>query len=151
MANLKARIQEETTVAMKARDKARLATLRLINAELKQIEVDERRELSDEDVLNVLSRMLKQRRDSLSQFEDAGRTDLAEQESFEITVVESFMPEAMSEQAIAELVDKVIAETGAEGMQDMGRVMGAVKAAITGRADMSVVSAKVKSRLAPRS
>jgi uncharacterized protein YqeY len=150
MANLKARIQDETIVAMKARDKARLATLRLINSELKQIEVDERRELDDEDVLSVLSRMLKQRRDSLSQFEDAGRTDLAEQERFEIVVVESFMPEAMSEEAIAELVDKVIAETGAEGMQDMGRVMAAVKAAITARADMSVVSARVKSQLAPR-
>lgn len=148
MADLISRISDETKAAMKARDKERLAALRLINAEIKRVEVDERRELSESDVLDILTRMLKQRRDSLSQFESAGREDLAATERFEIEVVESFMPAAMSEADIEALVDKVVAETGASGMQDMGKVMGAVKAAITGRADMAVVSAKVKARLA---
>jgi uncharacterized protein YqeY len=147
MAELKVRIGEETKTAMKARDKERLAALRMVNAEIKRVEVDERRELSDDDILDVLTRMLKQRRDSLSQFEGAGREDLAAKERFEIEVVEGFMPAAMSEADIEALVDKVVAETGAAGMQDMGKVMGAVKAAITGRADMAVVSAKVKARL----
>jgi len=111
------------------------------------VEVDERRELSDDDVIGVLTRMLKQRRDSLAQFEQAGREDLAEQERFEIGVIEGFMPAAMSDADIEALVDRVVTETGASGMRDMGKVMGAVKAAITGRADMAVVSAKVKARL----
>lgn len=148
MAELQARILEETKTAMKARDKSRVAALRMVNAEIKRVEVDERRALSDDDVLGVLSRMLKQRRDSLSQFEAAGREDLAAQERFEIDVVEGFMPQAMSEAQIEALVDQVVSDTGASGMQDMGRVMGAVKNAITGRADMAVVSAKVKARLA---
>ena len=147
MADLKARISEATKTAMKARDKDRVAALRMINAEIKRIEVDERKELDDDDVLEVLTRMLKQRRDSLSQFEEAGREDLAATERFEIGIVESFMPAAMSEADIEALVAKVVADTGASGMQDMGKVMGAVKAAITGRADMAVVSAKVKARL----
>ncbi len=148
MTDLKSRISEETKTAMKARDKERVAALRMINAEIKRIEVDERKELEDADVLEVLTRMLKQRRDSLSQFEEAGREDLAATERFEIGVIEGFMPAAMSEAEIEALVDKVVADTGAAGMQDMGKVMGAVKAAITGRADMAVVSAKVKARLA---
>jgi uncharacterized protein YqeY len=148
MAELKARISEDTKTAMKARDKERVAALRMINAEIKRIEVDERKELDDAAVLEVLTRMLKQRRDSLSQFEAAGREDLAATERFEIQVVEGFMPAAMSESDIEALVEKVVADTGAAGMQDMGKVMGAVKAAITGRADMAVVSAKVKAKLA---
>lgn len=148
MTDLKSRISEETKTAMKARDKERVAALRMINAEIKRIEVDERKELEDADVLEVLTRMLKQRRDSLSQFEEAGREDLAATERFEIGVIEGFMPAAMSEAEIEALVDKVVADTGAAGMQDMGKVMGAVKAAITGRAEMAVVSAKVKARLA---
>jgi uncharacterized protein YqeY len=148
MSDLKARISEETKTAMKARDKDRVAALRMINAEIKRIEVDERKALTDDDVLEVLTRMLKQRRDSLSQFEEAGREDLAATERFEIDIVESFMPAAMSEADIEALVNKVIADTGASGMQDMGKVMGAVKGAITGRADMAVVSAKVKAQLA---
>jgi uncharacterized protein YqeY len=147
MADLISRISDDTKAAMKARDKERLAALRLINSEIKRVEVDERRALSDSDVLDILTRMLKQRRDSLSQFEAAGREDLAAKERFEIEVVEGFMPAAMSEADIEALVDQVVAETGAAGMQDMGKVMGAVKAAITGRADMAVVSAKVKARL----
>ncbi len=147
MSELISRISEETKAAMKARDKARVAALRMVNAEIKRVEVDERRTLTDSDVLDILTRMLKQRRDSLAQFEGAGREDLAATERFEIEVVESFMPAAMSETDIEVLVDKVVSETGAAGMQDMGKVMGAVKAAITGRADMAVVSAKVKARL----
>lgn len=148
MSDLKARILEETKTAMKARDKARVAVLRMVNAEIKRVEVDERRELSDDDVLGVLTRMLKQRHDSLSQFEAADREDLAAQERMEIDLVERFMPAAMSEADIDALVARVVDETGATGMQDMGKVMGAVKAAISGRADMAVVSAKVKARLA---
>lgn len=147
MADLKARILEETRTAMKARDKTRVGALRMISADIQRVEVDERRTLSDDDVIGVLTRMLKQRRDSLSQFEQAGRDDLARQEQFEIEVIESFMPAAMSDADIEALVDRVVSETGAAGMKDMGRVMGAVKAAITGRADMAVVSAKVKARL----
>ena len=147
MADLKARISEETKTAMKARDKDRVAALRMINAEIKRIEVDERKELNDEGVLEVLTRMLKQRRDSLSQFEEAGREDLAATERFEIDVVEGFMPAAMSEADIEALVTKVIADTGASGMQDMGKVMGQVKTAAAGRADMGKVSQLVKAAL----
>ena len=147
MTDLKARILEETRTAMKARDKERVGALRMISADIQRVEVDERRTLSDDDVLTVLTRMLKQRGDALSQFEQAGREDLAAKERFEIGVIESFMPAAMSEADIEALVDRVVNETGAAGMKDMGRVMGAVKAAITGRADMALVSAKVKARL----
>ena len=147
MAELKARIAEDTKTAMKARDKERVGALRMVSAEILRLEVDERRELSDDDVIGVLTRMLKQRRDSLAQFEQAGREDLAQQERFEIGVIEGFMPAAMSESDIEALVDRIVTETGASGMKDMGKVMGAVKAAITGRADMAVVSAKVKTRL----
>ena len=147
MADLKARILDDTKAAMKARDKERVAALRMVNAEIKRVEVDERRELGDDDVLTVLTRMIKQRRDALEQFEQAGRDDLAGKERFEIEVIEQFMPQAMSEADIDALVEKVVAETGAQSMKDMGRVMGAVKAAITGRADMAVVSRLVKARL----
>lgn len=147
MADLKARILEETRTAMKARDKLRVGALRMMSADIQRLEVDERRTLSDEDVLGVLTRMLKQRRDALSQFEAAGREDLAQQERFEIQVIETFMPAAMSDADIEALVDRIVTETGATGAKDMGKVMGAVKAAITGRVDMAVVSAKVKARL----
>lgn len=148
MADLKARIVDDTKAAMKARDKARVAALRLINAEIKRLEVDERRELSDEDVLGVLNRMLKQRRDSLEQFEKAGRSDLAAQERFEIELVQEFMPAALSEAEIDALIERAIEQSGAAGMKDMGKVMGALKSEVTGRADMGAVSAKVKARLA---
>jgi uncharacterized protein YqeY len=147
MAELQARILEETKVAMKARDKARVAALRLVNADIKRVEVDERRELSDEDILTILTRMLKQRRDALNQFEEAGREDLAAQERFEIEVIEAFMPAGLSESEVDAIVDRVVADTGASEMKDMGRVMGAVKSEVAGRADMAVVSAKVKARL----
>ena len=147
MADLKARILDETRLAMKARDKSRLAALRLINAEIKRLEVDERRELGEEDVIGVLERMLKQRRDSLGQFEGAGREDLAAQERMEIRLIEEFLPAALSEEEIEALVEQAVSETGAETMKDMGRVMAAVKAAASGRVDMALVSARVKARL----
>ena len=147
MSDLKDRIQTATRTAMKARDKRLVATLRLVNAELKRVEVDERKALADADVITVLTRMVKQRNDSRSQYEAAGRTDLAEQEAFEIDVVRSFMPTPLSEAEVDALVDAAVAATGAAGMRDMGKVMGQLKGEVAGRADMGAVSAKVKARL----
>ena len=124
-----------------------MAALRLVNAELKRVEVDERKALADADVITVLTRMVKQRNDSRSQYEAAGRTDLAEQEAFEIDVVRSFMPTPLSEAEVDALIDATVAATGAAGMRDMGKVMGKLKGEVAGRADMGAVSAKVKSKL----
>jgi uncharacterized protein YqeY len=132
---------------MKARDKPRLAALRLINAALKQVEVDERKELNDDDVIAVLNRMLKQRRDSESQFRDAGRIDLADIEAFEIALIGEFMPEPLDDAAIDALIAAAIASSGAESMRDMGKVMGALRGDVQGRADMAQISAKVKAAL----
>lgn len=148
MSDLKAQIDESTKSAMKARDKARVATLRLVNAEIKRVEVDERRELSNEDILGILNRMLKQRNDSLSQYEAAGREDLVEQERYEIGVIREFMPAPLSEETLARLIQQAIAATGAADIKDMGKVMGALKPEIQGRADMGAVSAQVRARLA---
>ena len=147
MSDLQDRIQTATRTAMKARDKRLVAALRLVNAELKRVEVDERKALADADVIAVLTRMVKQRNDSRSQYEAAGRTDLAEQEAFEIDVVRSFMPTPLSEAEVDALIDAAIATTGAAGMRDMGKVMGQLKGKVAGRADMGTVSAKVKARL----
>lgn len=141
------RIQTATRTAMKARDKRLVAALRLVNAELKRVEVDERKALVDADVITVLTRMVKQRNDSRSQYEAAGRTDLAEQEAFEIDVVRSFMPTPLSEAEVDALIDAAVAATGASGMRDMGKVMGQLKGEVAGRADMGAVSAKVKAKL----
>ncbi len=121
--------------------------MRLVNAALKQVEVDERKELNDDDVLAVLNRMLKQRRDSESQFRDAGRTDLAEVEAFEIALIGEFMPEPLDDAAVDALIAAAIASSGAESMRDMGKVMGALRSEVQGRADMGLVSAKVKAAL----
>ena len=147
MADLRALISEATTTAMKARDKSRVAALRLINAAIKQVEVDERKELNDDEVIAVLNRMLKQRRDSESQFRDAGRTDLADIEAFEIALIGEFMPEPLDDAAVDALIAAAIATTGAESMSDMGKVMGALRNDVQGRADMAQVSAKVKTAL----
>ena len=133
---------------MKARDKSRVAVLRLIGSEIKRIEVDERRELPDADVLAVLNRMLKQRNDSESQFRAAGRVDLADQEAFEIGMIREFMPEALGEAQIDAAIRDAIAASGATSMRDMGKVMSALRDALQGRADMAVVSARVKALLA---
>lgn len=146
--DLKQTIGAATTAAMKARDKARLATLRLINAEIKRVEVDERRALSDQDVVTVLTRMLKQRQDSLGQYEGAGREDLAEQERYEIGIVQEFLPEPLGDAELETLIDAAIEQSGADSMRDMGKVMGILKPQVEGRADMGAVSGRVKARLA---
>lgn len=145
--DLKRRIGEATTAAMKARDKARVAALRLINADIQRVEVDERRTLIDEDVIAVLNRMLKQRQDSLGQYEAAGRDDLAAQERYEIAVVREFLPAPLDDAELDRLIDAAVAATGATTMRDMGKVMAELKPHIHGRADMGAVSGKVKARL----
>ena len=144
---LKTSIEDATKAAMKAREKQRVAALRLIGAELKRIEVDERKTLSDDDVRTILNRMVKQRRDSLGQYETAGREDLAEQERFELALIQEFLPQPLSEDELQALVRDAVASTGASGMKDMGAVMGAVKARAEGRADMAEVSRLVKAAL----
>ncbi|MBT3624538.1 MAG: GatB/YqeY domain-containing protein [Gammaproteobacteria bacterium] len=141
------RVSAEVKVAMKARDKPRLGALRLIMADFKKIEVDERIELDDKRVLVILDKMTKQRKDSLKQFEDAGREDLANQEALEIAVIAEFLPEQLSDDEVSGLVKAAIAETGAGSMQDMGKVMAIVKPQIQGKADMGVVSGLVKAQL----
>ena len=148
MSPLKLRIKKATETAMKARDKPRVAALRLIGAELKRVEVDERRSLEDQDVIAALTRMAKQRNDSLSHYVKAGRNDLAGQERFELDLIASFLPKPLAEAEIDALIDAAIADLGADGLRDMGRVMGELKAKIQGRANMGAVSAKVKARLA---
>ena len=140
-------IREDMKTAMKAGDKRRLGVIRLILAAIKQREVDERIELDDSQTLAVLDKMVKQRRDSVEQFEKAGRNELAEQESFEIEVLQAYMPEALSEEEIDAMIAEAIAGTGAASLRDMGKVMGQLKPKIQGRADMGAVSAMVKQRL----
>jgi uncharacterized protein len=144
---LKTRIQDDVKAAMKAKDKSRLTTLRLISAAIKQREVDERIELDDEQVLAVLEKMLKQRRDSITQYEGAGRQELADQEKSEVTIIETYMPEGLSDEEIAAMVDAAVAESGAETVRDMGKVMGLLKPKMQGRADMGQVSGLVKQKL----
>jgi uncharacterized protein YqeY len=145
---LRLQIQDDMKTALKAGDKRRLGAVRLILAAVKQKEVDERKELADPEVLAVLEKMLKQRRDSISQYEQAGRTDLAEQEAFEVGVIQGYLPAALGDAEITALIEAAIAETGAKAMADMGKVMAIVKPKIQGRADMGAVSARVKQRLA---
>ena len=145
--DLKPRISEDTKACMRARDKERLGVLRLINAAIKQVEVDTRRDIEDEGLLGVLEKMLKQRRESLEQFTQAERADLAAQEAFEIDVIQTYMPEALSEAEIDQLIDEAIAASGAVSMKDMGKVMGGLKSTMKGRADMRAVSARVKEQL----
>ena len=144
---LKLRIQDATRAAMKARDKPRVAALRLINADIKRVEVDERKELNDREVVAVLTRMLKQRNDSLTQFRDAGRDDLADREQFEVDVINAFMPEPLAEAEVDALVNEAISAVGASGMRDMGKVMARLRGDVQGRTDMSALSAKVRARL----
>ena len=145
--SLKNQITEDMKSAMKAGEKDRLKVVRLILAAIKQVEVDTRAELDDTAVLGVLNKMVKQRRDSVEQFEKGDREDLAAIERAEIEVLENYLPELMSAEDLTALVDEVIAATGAEGMRDMGKVMGQIKAKAAGRADMGAVSATVKERL----
>lgn len=141
-------LKEEQKLAMKAKDKLRLGTIRLALSAIKQREVDERITLTDEDIVAILTKMVKQRRDSVAQYENAGRQDLADVESAEITVLEDFMPQALTDDEVAELIKAAITESGASGMQDMGKVMTVLRPQIQGRADMGKVSGLVKSNLA---
>jgi uncharacterized protein YqeY len=145
--SLKDSIRAAMKAAMKARDKPRLQTIRLMLAEFKRIEVDERIEIEDQRALAVLDKMLKQRRDSAQQFTAAARTDLADQENYEITVIQEFLPEQLGEAEIIALIDTAIAATDASGMQAMGPVMGQLKPQLQGKADMGQVSQLVKQRL----
>ncbi len=145
--SLKATIQAAMKAAMKAKDKPRLQTIRLIQAEFKRIEVDERIEVDDARALAVLDKMVKQRRDSAQQYSDAGRTELADQENFEIGIIHEFLPEQLSEDEIIALIDEALAGVDAEGMQAMGPVMGKLKPQLQGKADMGQVSQLVKQRL----
>jgi hypothetical protein len=144
---LKQQITDAMKAAMKGGDKARLAVVRLMLAAVKQREVDERIELDDSQVLAVLDKMVKQRRDSIQQYGDAGRDDLVAQEAAEIEVIQEFLPTALSDDAINAIIEAAIAETGAESMRDMGKVMGIVKPQVQGRADVGQVSGRVKQRL----
>ena len=145
--SLKDQITEDMKSAMKAGEKDRLKVVRLILAAIKQIEVDTRKELDDAAVLAVITKMVKQRRDSIDQFEKGDREDLAAIERAEIVVLDTYLPEQLSADAIASLVDEVIASTGAASIRDMGKVMGQIKAKAAGRADMGAVSAVIKERL----
>lgn len=134
--------------AMRAKDKERLGTIRLILAEIKRIEVDERIDLDGPAIIVLLDKMLKQRRDSISQFEQAGRDDLANKEASEIEVIQSFLPAQLSDTEINQLIEDAIAQSGAQGMQDMGKVMGLLKPQLQGRANIGQVSGDIKKRLA---
>jgi len=145
--SLKGQITEDMKTAMKAGDKDRLKVVRLMLAAIKQIEVDTRVELDDAGVLTVLTKMVKQRRDSVEQFEKGNREDLASIERAEIDVIQKYLPEQLGADELAAMVDEVIKATGAEGIRDMGKVMGQIKAKAAGRADMGALSAIVKERL----
>ncbi len=146
-APIKNRINEDMKTAMRAQDKERLATIRLILAALKQREVDERIELTDELILGILNKMIKQRRDAISQFEAGNRTDLAQKEAKEIEVIQCYLPAQMDEAAITAAVAAAITNAGATSAKDMGKVMGILKGELQGKADMTIVSAKVKAQL----
>ena len=145
--SLKVRINDDMKAAMRARETERLGTIRLLLAAIKQREVDDRVELDDAGVTAVVDKMIKQRKDSIAQFESAGRTDLVEKEQAELTVLGAYMPEQLSDAEIAAEVQAAVAQVGAAGPQDMGKVMGALKPKLAGRADMTAVSAQVKAAL----
>jgi uncharacterized protein len=144
---LRDQLNEDIKTAMKARETDKLAALRLLLSSVKQREVDERITLDDAGVVAVIEKMIKQRKDSIAQFEKAARQDLADKEKYEIGVLETYMPKQLSEAEVAAVIDAAVAATGAKGAADMGKVMGIVKPKLAGRADMGKVSAQVKARL----
>ena len=146
--SLKAQLTEDMKTAMKSGDKERLGVIRLINAAIKQREVDERIQLDDTQVLSVLEKMLKQRRDSVSQFQAAGRTDLADKETFEIGVIQSYLPAQLTAQEVDAAIGAAIGEAAATGPKDMGKVMGLVRPKVAGKTDMGRLSEIIKSKLA---
>lgn len=147
MDTLKSRIKEDMKTAMKSGDKSRLGVIRLILAAIKQVEVDQRIELDDEQVILVLDKMQKQRRESIRQYRDAAREDLAAIEEAEVVVIQDYLPQALTEAEIEHMIKEAVLESGAVSVKDMGKVMGLVKARMQGRADMSVVSVKIKAAL----
>mgnify|MGYP001472137627 CR=1 FL=1 len=146
--SLKAQITEDMKAAMRAKDSARLGAIRLLQAAIKQREVDERIELSDADVISAIEKMLKQRRDSIAAFESANRTDLADIEKYEVSVLQEYLPQQLTEAEILSILDQVIADTGAAGVKDMGKVMAAIKPLVAGKAGMGKISGFIKTRLA---
>ncbi|MDT8405042.1 GatB/YqeY domain-containing protein [Sulfuriflexus sp.] len=147
MSDLKEQITSAMKTAMREKDKPRLGVIRLMLAAIKQIEIDERKELDDTETLAVLDKMLKQRRESIKQYEAAARQDLLEQEQYEVGVIQDFMPAQLDEAEIDSIIDAAIAETGASSMKEMGKVMGIIRPRLQGRADMGAVSGKIKARL----
>ena len=146
--SLKAKITEDMKSAMKAGDKDRLKVVRLILADIQRVEVDSRQDLDDAGVIAVMEKAVKQRRDSIEQFNKGGRADLSAIEQDELDVIQTYLPEQLSEDELTGLVDEIIASTGAESIRDMGKVMGAIKSKAAGKADMGAVGAMVKARLA---
>lgn len=146
--SLKAQISEDMKTAMRAKDSTRLGTIRLLQSAIKQREVDERIELADGDVIAVIEKMLKQRRDSIAAYESANRKDLADVEKFEISVLQTYLPQQLTEDELNAILEKVVAETGASGIKDMSKVMAAIKPMVVGRADMGKISGLIKTRLA---
>ncbi len=144
---LKQQIQSDMKAAMKGGDKRTLGAIRLLMAAIKQVEVDSRAEVDDARILAILDKMVKQRRDAVAQYENAGRTELAEQERFEIEVLQAYLPQPLSDEEIAAMITEAIASCGAESLRDMGKVMGQLKPKMQGRADMGAVSALIKQRL----
>ncbi len=144
---LKEQITEDMKAAMRAKDSARLGTIRLLTAAMKQKEVDERIELNDTHILAIIEKMIKQRKDSISQFEAGGRQDLADIEKAELAILSTYMPAALSEDEVRKEVDAAVAQTGAAGPQDMGKIMAVLKGKLAGRADMTAVSGLVKAAL----
>ena len=144
---LKQQLTDDMKASMKGGDKKRLGVIRLVLSAIKQIEVDERIELDNNRVLTVLDKMVKQRRESINQFKAAGRNDLWEQEEFEVSILQDFLPEALSDAEIEQLITKAISDTGASSIKDMGKVMGILKPQMQGRADMGAVSGKIKAQL----
>ena len=146
--SLKQQISEDMKTAMRAKDSVRLGAIRLLLSAIKQREVDERIELSDADVIGVIEKMLKQRRDSIAAYESANRTDLVDIEKFEVTVLQTYLPQQLTEDEIKLLLEKVVTETGAAGIKDMSKVMAAIKPLVAGVADMGKISGLIKARLA---
>jgi uncharacterized protein len=147
MSKLKQLITDDMKLAMKAQDKSALKAIRMILGAIKQKEIDERIDLDDSQVMTVIQKMVKQRKDSISQFSDAGRTDLVEVEEAELSIINNYMPKQLSEDEIEAAVTKAISDTGAESMKDMGKLMGILKSQLDGKADMGQVSQLIKSKL----
>lgn len=144
--SVKTRLQDDMKQALRSGDRARLSVVRMALAAIQQREVDERKELDDAELLGVIEKLVKQRQESVEQYRQGGRDDLADKEAAEIEVLKAYLPEPLSEEALSALIDEAVASTGADSMKDMGRVMGFIKSRAAGRVDMSVISARVKAR-----